>query len=287
MARKILCFGEILWDCLPAGLFLGGAPLNVASHLKCLGSDPVMASAVGDDILGEEALSRVRKRGLAITEIAVIEGVPTGTAHVDLDAQGLATYRFPEPCAWDAIPNEAALAVAKDMDAIVFGTLATRSQANEDTLEALLAIEGPLKIFDVNIRPPHFDRLNASVLAQMADVIKLNEEELETLTGMDVVEDVPEGPLQLLSTITGVRKICLSRGELGAVFWNHGEATLSDAPEVNVKDTVGAGDAFTAAITLGLLDGESPEKFLPRACKLGAFIASQDGAVPEYDPKQF
>ncbi len=287
MARKILCFGEVLWDCLPAGLFLGGAPLNVASHLKRLGADPIMASAVGSDVLGEEALSRVRKRGLTITEIAVIEGVPTGTAHVDLDADGVASYRFPEPCAWDAVPAAPALAIAKDVDAIVFGTLAARSDANEATLEALLEVDGPLKIFDVNIRPPYFDRLNASVLAQKADVLKVNDEELEELTGMDVADDLPEGPLQLLSTITGVRRICLTRGKAGAVFWDHGNTTVAESPEVEVKDTVGAGDAFTAAITLALIEGESADKFLSRACKLGAYIASQDGAVPEYDPTSF
>jgi len=287
MARKILCFGEILWDCLPPGLFLGGAPLNVASHLRRLGAEPIMVSAVGGDVLGQEALSRVRKRGLAITEIAIVEDLPTGTAHVDLDAHGVASYQFPEPCAWDAIPLDAALAIAPEVDAIVFGTLATRSAQNEDVVEKLLDVEGPLKVFDVNIRPPYFDRLNSIVLAQKSDILKINDEELERLTSMEVPEGVPEGPLQQLSTLTGVRRICLTRGPAGAVFWNHGEVTRADAPPVDVRDTVGAGDAFTAAITLGLCLEESAAHFLPRACKLGAFVASRDGAVPDYDPGDF
>lgn len=285
MAKKILCFGEVLWDCLPAGLFLGGAPLNVASHLQRLGAEAIMASAVGADVLGDEALARIRKRGLTITEVAVVTDLPTGTAHVELDSDGVASYRFPKPCAWDAIPAAPALAIAQSVDAIVFGTLATRSGMNEDTMEALLAIDGPLKIFDVNIRQPYFDRLSTTVLAQRADVIKVNDEELALLTGMDVTEALPEGPLQLLSTITGVHRICLTRGAEGAVFWDHGTMTVAEAPEVTVKDTVGAGDAFTAAITLALIHDESAESFLPRACRLGAFIASKDGAVPDYDPK--
>lgn len=281
--KKILCFGEVLWDCLPDGLFLGGAPLNVASHLQRLGADGLMVSAVGDDTLGEEALKRIRERGLAITEIAVAEGIRTGIARAVLDAEGNASYEFPSPCAWDGIPAEPALAIASEMDAIVFGTLATRSPQNEDTLEKLLSIKGPLRIFDINIRQPYFDRLTASVLAQKADVLKINDEELAVLTGMEIGDEPPEGALQLLSTITGVRRICLTRGADGAVFWDQGNMTIADSPPTDVADTVGAGDSFTAAIILGLLEGESPDVFLPRACRLGSLVASHRGAVPDYD----
>lgn len=287
MEKKILCFGEILWDVLPSGLFLGGAPLNVASHLRRLGAQPVVASAVGDDFLGEESLARIRKQDLAITEIAVVENARTGIAKVELDADGNAKYEFPQPCAWDAIPAEPALAVASQMDAIVFGTLASRSDHNEEALEAILAKDGPLKIFDVNIRQPYFDRLAVSVLAQHADVIKLNDEELALLSGMEFGEEAPEGPLQMLSTITGCRKICLSRGAAGAVFWDHGRMAVADAPKVDVQDTVGAGDAFTALITLALCNEQAPEEFLPKACHIGALVASHAGAVPDYDPGLF
>ncbi|WOO39989.1 PfkB family carbohydrate kinase [Rubellicoccus peritrichatus] len=287
MDKKILCFGEILWDSLPAGLFLGGAPLNVASHLRRLGAEPIVVSAVGDDFLGEESLARIRKQDLAITDIAVVENTRTGVAKAELDADGNANYHFPEPCAWDSILVEPALVLISQLDAIVFGTLAARSEHNEAALEAILEKDGPLKILDVNIRPPHFDRLAVSVLAQKADVIKLNDEELELLSGMEVGEEAPEGPLQMLSTITGCRKICLTRGSAGAIFWDHGKMTLADAPQVDVRDTVGAGDAFTALVALALCNGKSADSFLSQACHLGAIVASHDGAVPYYDPGLF
>lgn len=263
MAKKILCFGEILWDVLPAGLFLGGAPLNVASHLRRLGAEPIMVSAVGSDFLGEESLTRIRRQNLDINNIAVIEGTKTGIARVKLNEKGNANYLFPEPSAWDAIPGKSALALAPKMDAIVFGTLATRSDHNEEALEAILDDKGPLKVFDVNIRQPYFDRLMTSVLAQKADVIKLNDDELELLSGMEFGEEAPEGPLQMLSTITGCRKICLTRGAGGAIFWDHGKMTVAEAPEIDVKDTIGAGDAFTALLTLALCNDQPPESFVP------------------------
>jgi len=123
------------------------------------------------------------------------------------------------------------------------------------------------------------------VLAQKADLIKLNEDELTVLTGMEVTGDTPEGALQQLATLTGLSRICLSCGSSGALFWDKGEITRADAPQVEVVDTVGAGDAFTAAVTLGLCRGESPDLFLPRACRLGAFVASRAGAVPDYNIK--
>lgn len=287
MSHKILCFGEVLWDCLPEGLFLGGAPLNVASHLTRLGAQAAMVSAVGDDVLGLEALRRIQARGLAVTDVALRKGEVTGTARVLLDGGGNATYLFPEPCAWDAIPAGGAPLLMPGMDAVVFGSLAIRSPANEALLESLLEVPGPLRIMDVNLRAPYFDRLSVIVLAQKADVLKVNREELAILSGMESEEDVPEGPLQMLSTITGVRRICLSLGEEGAVFWDHGTLTRADAPPVEVVDTVGAGDALTAALAVGLCAGEEASVFLPRACKLGALVASRSGAVPDYDGKLF
>ncbi len=293
---SILCFGEILWDCLPHGLFLGGAPFNVAYHLKQLGHEPLMLSSVGNDWLGTQTLKRIRARGLSDELIHMHPDLPTGTVDVSIDAAGNASYEFADPAAWDHLPDtEAVLESAQKCQALVFGSLALRHKENRALLYKLLAQRHWLSIFDVNLRPPYDDIPLVLELAQHAHILKLNATELLRLTDHAPVPDVDKDEtlirdkLTILETETGCRNICVTRGSYGAFSLREGHLTSAEAPAVTVRDTIGAGDAFTAAFVSGLLspiEASEPHTLLKRACTLGTFVASQDGAQPAYDPQK-
>ncbi|HEY6167125.1 MAG TPA: carbohydrate kinase [Verrucomicrobiae bacterium] len=294
--NRILCFGEILWDCLPHGNFLGGAPFNVAYHLHQLGAEALMVSSIGRDEFGRDALQRFAARGLSREFVAEDAGWPTGTVRVQLDARGNASYLFAEPVAWDRIPvNDALLAKAAGSAAIVFGSLALRREANRAAINQLLAMRGPLKVFDVNLRAPFDDVPLVLALARKADVLKLNDTEVARLTGQPPAkladdERALTKAARDLAHATASPSICVTRGERGALWLLNGKVFTAATPKVEVRDTIGAGDAFTASFTIGLLNGEArrdPQTLLARACKLGAFVATCDGAQPEYHPAEF
>ncbi len=292
----ILCFGEILWDCLPHGLFLGGAPFNVAYHLKQLGHEPLMLSALGNDWLGEQTLKRIRARGLSDQLIHVDEELPTGTVDAVLDVRGNATYEFADPAAWDKLPdNEAVQTAAAQSAAFVFGSLALRHEENRVVLKKLLAQKHGLCVFDVNLRQPYIDIPLVLELAQQTDVLKLNANELLRLTihvlvpDADANEPLVREQIAILQSQTGCRSICVTRGSHGALWLKDGQIISATTPPIAVKDTIGAGDAFTAALVSGLLSSakrHEPQNLLTRACTLGAYVASQDGAQPAYVPQK-
>jgi len=293
-APPIVCFGEILWDCLPRGLFLGGAPFNVACHLARLGRSAALISAVGADFLGDEALRRARREGLDTAQITRLPEIPTGVVQVQVSAGDHAVYDFSAPAAWDFIPAAAPEhALTGRSAAFVYGSLAARSAASRAALESLLAVPGPLKVFDVNLRPPHDDLARVRALARHAGLVKLNAEELAALAGRPFApEDDPRPLLQSLRDDTGVTRWCVTLGASGAVWWQGGEVVRAAAPSVAVRDTVGAGDAFLAALVDGLTrlpqfaatvtNPREISLLLARACRLGALVASRDGACPEY-----
>lgn len=291
---RIFCFGEILWDRLPHGDFIGGAPFNVAYHLHRLGAEALMISAIGRDDFGRETLKRIAGRILSREFVAELDRLPTGTVDVKLDPRGNASYVFTDPAAWDRIPVTAELlAKAAASAAIVFGSLALRHEDNRASLENLLAVPGPAKVFDVNLRVPYDDLSLVARLARKADVLKLNDSELAKLTSTDAAQfsdatKVAES-LRRLADATGCSSICVTRGERGAMWLHRGEVVFAAAPKVTVRDTIGAGDAFTAMLTTGIVNDDAsrdPEKLLRRCCALGAFVASQDGAQPDYDARQ-
>jgi fructokinase len=290
----IVCFGEILWDCLPRGLFLGGAPFNVACHLARLGRRTALISAVGADFLGDEARRRAHQEGVDTAHLARLPEIPTGVVQVQVAAGGRAVYDFSAPAAWDFIPAGAPERTrVGDAAAFVYGSLATRSAASRATLESLLAVPGPFKVFDVNLRPPHDDHARVRALARHAGLVKLNAEELSALAGRPFApEDDPRPLLQSLRDDTGVTRWCVTLGARGAAWWQGGEVVRAAAPSVTVRDTVGAGDAFLAALVDALtllpqfaLSAQNPRgisALLARACRLGALVAGRDGACPEY-----
>lgn len=280
---EILCIGEILWDSLPAGLFLGGAPFNVAGHLRSVGVPSAMVSRVGHDRLGEEALRRARRIGVATDLVQVDPALPTGFVTVELDESGCARYDIVAPAAWDSVElTEALLERAAAARALVFGTLAQRGARSRATLHALLDLP-VVKVYDVNLRPPYDDHEIVEVSMARAEVVKLNEAELRTLGDwFGLPEEIREAS-QCLAEHFGCRTVCLTRGSQGAAMLCEARWTEHPGYPVHVCDTVGAGDAFLAGFLTAYLEGGSDDEVLRRANLLGAFVASRPGAIPPHD----
>lgn len=281
---RVLCVGEILWDSLPAGLFLGGAPFNVASHLHALGEEVHFLSRVGDDRLGAEALRRVAGQGLATDLVQTDPALPTGFVSVTLSPDGSPRYDIVRPAAWDAIEaTPAALERARAADAIVFGTLAQRDQRSREAIRHLLA--GPaLPVLDVNLRPPYDRWALVEHSLAMARLVKLNREELERLAGWFGLPGGEREAMRALAERFDCPTVCVTRGEQGALLLHRGRWAEHGGFRVRVRDTVGAGDAFLAALLHGLLSGAEELAALQHANLMGAYVATREGATPELPP---
>lgn len=298
MNTDFYAFGEILWDCLPSGRHAGGAPFNVTAHLAQLGVSVSLISAVGQDTLGDEILAVAKDKGVNVEFVSRVRlGLQTGTVLVTVDENGNATYELVQPVAWDeiSIPDRALKDVAKAR-AFAFGSLAGRSPFNLEQLDRLLAVKGPLKFFDVNLRPPFADPPLIIQLAKRADVLKLNDGEVGRLASwLQAAERTADTPRDaeaiseacaIVAEATNASRICVTRAEEGAALWERGKPLVTaPAPHIVVKDTVGAGDAFMAGLIVGLTRGTDTRTVLESACRLGAFVASQNGATPLLPPE--
>jgi fructokinase len=279
---EILCLGEVLWDSLPTGLVLGGAPFNVACHLHALGVPVGMISRVGADRLGEEVVQRLTRYGIGTELIQVDPALPTGFVSVTLDAQGNATYDIVAPAAWDAIESTGAvLRRAASARAIVFGSLAQRAVTTRDTVERLWDTPA-LKVFDVNLRAPYHSPEIVERSLRRANIVKLNHDELRQLGTWFALPAGLRAATAALAERFGCGVVCVTRGGAGAALWHDGRWTEHPGFRVEVADTVGAGDAFLAAALVDLLDGRDDLAVLRRANLVGAHVATQRGAGPAY-----
>ncbi len=281
---KVVCFGEILWDFLPGGTFPGGAPFNVAYHLHQLRTAPYLASAVGCDALGDELLRRVREWGLGVEGIARHADLPTGTVHARLSAAGDARYEIATNVAWDHIvPSAENLRAAANANAFVFGSLAQRSPFNQTALDQLLGVlpADAHRVFDVNLRPPHDDLALVRRLAAKATVLKLNADESARLTGLAPGRE--EAHARALADSLACPFVIITAGARGAGLLREGRWYWETARPVVVADTVGAGDAFLAALVAQLVVGKKSDgDMFAGACRLGEWVAAQRGATPTY-----
>jgi len=278
--REVLCVGEILWDSLPAGLFLGGAPFNVACHLSVAGVPVAMVSRVGADPLGDEAVRRARDYGVATDLIQVDPDLPTGLVSATIDESGEARYVIVDGVAWDAIEaHETLLARAESAVAIVFGSLAQRHATTRQTIERLWESKA-LMVFDLNLRPPYEDRDVIRRSLERADAVKVNSDELRRLAGWFELPSGDRESAAALSQAFSCPLVCVTRGRGGAALWRDDTWTEHPGFEVEVRDTVGAGDAFLASLVAGLLSGADTETLLKAANRTGADIAAQFGALP-------
>ncbi|MEX2044114.1 MAG: PfkB family carbohydrate kinase [Opitutus sp.] len=281
----IACFGEALWDVLPRGIFLGGAPLNTAYHLSRQGIRAVPVTAVGRDTLGDEIIRRLSDWKIDRRAVARLSGVATGTGRASLDARGNASYRFAPDVAWDRIPVGALLR-SPPPRALVFGSLALRSPRNRRALAQLLsAWRGALRVLDLNLRAPFDHGAPVAFALRHADIVKLNDLELARMSGGRIAwsSGAIERRARAFAGRHRLARVCVSAGHRGAGLLWDGAWHWEPARKVRVRDTIGAGDAFLAGLLAALLGrGSRPEVALANACRFGEFVAGFDGATPPY-----
>ena len=281
MEEAVLCFGEVLWDTfLDDEKKPGGAPMNVAMHLKQQGIDSILASSIGTDEAGEELIQFLKTNNLYSGLIQRDSHLPTCIVTVVLDEDLQASYVIPSPVSWDNIlPDNNLIKKSHKVSVIVFGSLACRNQKTKDTL--ILLLSGPaLKVFDVNLRAPYYEVETINKLAGLADVIKMNEQELDLLTGIELMHLTQEEKMIFLADFFACTTICITRGENGAIVLHQNVIYEHHGFSVDVVDTVGAGDSFLATLIVGLLRQEEMESILKRANAIGAVVAS---ANPMHD----
>jgi fructokinase len=281
----VLGIGEILWDLLPDGPRLGGAPFNVVAHLHRLGHEAAFLTAVGDDDLGHRAMAAMTEAGIS-TALVRMSSRPTGTAGVELDAGGHPAFVIHSPVAYErATLGEPALARIRRVppSAVVFGTLAQRAPAVRAATRAVLEA-GPsaLRVYDVNLRDGTWTVPLVEELLGDASVLRLNDGEVSVLAPLlDLPAAEPEFAAAAAARF-GLDVVCVTRGGNGAMLWAGGVITEAAGARVRVADTIGAGDAFTAGLVDGLVRGREPRAILATANALGAFVASRAGAIPEW-----
>ena len=283
MKKKLtgVCFGEILFDVFLEHKKIGGAPLNVASRLSSLGIDVAMISAIGNDTNGVKLTEYLNGVGINTIAVQKKENYPTGIVNVILNEKGNASYDINYPSAWDKIElSDVNTSIVAESDFFVYGSLSSRDSVSRNTLDKLLKV-AKYKIFDVNLRTPHYTKKNILELLQAADFIKFNDEELN-----EICEDLHSNKKSLEQNIKFIAKetnteiVCVTLGSHGAVLYCNDTFYHNCGFKVNVVDTVGSGDSFLASLITMLLSGEDPQYAINFASAIGAIVAQNEGANP-------
>ncbi len=282
----VVGIGEILWDVLPSGKVLGGAPANFIYHTMEIGGgdvQPLLVSRVGRDTPGDEILARWDGLSLSSEFISVDNNHPTGTVSVSVDPQGRPVYAIRENTAWDNLADGAELReLAATADAVCFGTLAQRSPSARKTIQAFLRKVEPeaLRILDVNLRAP-FTREVIQESLLLANALKLNDIEIYLLAEMFSITGGEDAIAANLMRRFPLRWVVLTKGEKGSILYSAQQKHVHQGYPVKVVDSIGAGDAFTAAVAVGMLRRFPLEKLLDCANRLAAYVCTQPGAMPE------
>ena len=284
--NSIVCFGEMLWDVLPTGRQPGGAPFNVAVHLHQLGEPVQLISRVGYDEPGTELLAFLAARGVPTAHVQRDAAQPTGVVQANVDDAHEVTYQIVQPVAWDYIEYDDALAALVAGAAIfVFGSLAARTPATRATLHQLLP-HARFRVFDANLRAPHYTRPEVEYLLAHCDLVKLNHHELLEILGWFGQDLAAEQGLAWLAARYHLQAVCVTLGPDGALLWTGGQLYRSPGVAVQVQDTIGSGDAFLAALLASWQAGRPPQECLRLACAAGALVATYPGATPVIDAGQ-
>lgn len=282
--HRVIAIGEVLWDLLPTGQVMGGAPANFAIHAHALGADAALVTCVGDDALGREILHKLEAAGFPTALVETHPSAPTGTVSVELGADGQPHYTIHENVAWDFIRADAAAREAiADADIVCFGTLAQRSAPSREAIRALVAgsPERSLRICDINMRAPFISQEIIADSLTIANVLKLNDAELPILAGMFGLHGDEPQQMRTLAERFGLRVVALTRGSKGSTILSGDQWSQHPGVSVEVRDTIGAGDSFTAALALGLVHGWPLDTINEHANAIAAFVCSQPGATPE------
>ena len=279
---KAVAYGEVLWDVFPDKKKIGGAPLNVALRMKTLGCDVAMISCVGKDQDGEAILNHVEQLGLDTSAIMQSEEFPTGLVEVTLNETGSASYGINYPSAWDKIVLTASVKnVVAQADVLIYGSLVCRDDVSRKSLEELLQTNA-YKVFDVNLRKPHYTYEILEKLMLSADFIKFNDEEIiEIASALQSPYTSIEENIHFIAEKTNTTSICVTRGKNGALLYWKGKLYKNEGYPVKVADTVGAGDSFLASLITYLLTNKEPQQTIDFACAVGALVAEAPGANPE------
>lgn len=290
MKQSVIGIGEALFDVLPEGKKLGGAPANFAYHVSQFGIESCAVSAMGNDELGKELISELNEHQLNY-QIETVD-YPTGTVQVTLDANGIPAYEIKEGVAWDNIPFTPALEEkAKNCTAVCFGSLAQRSEVSRNTIHRFLDTmpdeEGRYKVFDINLRQGFFNKDIITESIKRCNILKINDEELITISrlfgypGIDL-----QNKCWLLLGKYNLKMLILTCGVNGSYVFTPGNVSFIETPKVEVADTVGAGDSFTGAFVASILKGKSVREAHELAVKVSAFVCTQNGAMPHL-PEEF
>ena len=284
--RYVVGLGEVLWDVLPEGKKLGGAPANFAYHAgQFLGMDNTIAvSALGEDKLGDETIKALKEHSL--NDLLPRVPYPTGTVQVQLDEQGIPTYDIKENVAWDNIPFDDDIAeIARNCRAVCFGSLAQRNVVSRETIQKFLDATPAdcLKIFDINLRQQFYTQEILRESFQRCNILKINDEELVLIgrmfgyPGLDI-----ENKCWLILGKYNLDMLVLTCGTNGSYIFTPGHVSFQETPKVKVADTVGAGDSFTGSFVGSILNGKSVPEAHRTAVQVSAYVCTQNGAMPTY-----
>jgi fructokinase len=281
--KRVVGLGEVLWDILPERTCLGGAPANFAYIATLMGDEGIVASRVGEDAWGVDALRRMKELGLNADHVQTDAQHATGTVNVEIDGEGLARYEIHHPVAWDFLEwTHDWQQLAESADAVCFGSLAQRSEQSRAAIRNfLLASAGAVKIFDVNLRQSYYSREVLEESMRLANIVKLNDEELPRI--VELINLAHENELASARRLIGtydLKMVCITRGARGSLLVRGGDVSEHSGFRVQVADTVGSGDAFTAGLVLEYLQGASLDRMNEMANRSGAWVASQVGAMP-------
>ena len=282
--RYVVGLGEVLWDVLPEGKKLGGAPANFAYHSgQFLGNNNTIAiSALGEDRLADETIEALREHGL--NDLLPRVPYPTGTVQVTLDEQGIPTYDIKENVAWDNIPFDKDIEeIARSCRAVCFGSLAQRNVVSRETIHKFLDAtpDDCLKIFDINLRQQFYTKEIIKESIQRCNILKINDEELVLIgrmfgyPGLDI-----ENKCWLILGKYNLDMLVLTCGTNGSYVFSPGHMSFQPTPKVEVADTVGAGDSFTGSFCAAILNGKSVDEAHKKAVQVSAFVCTQNGAMP-------
>lgn len=279
---NIVCFGEVLWDIFPTHKKIGGAPLNVAYRLRSFNNHVFMISAVGNDDYGKKMTSYLKENNIDTNCIQVLDDFSTGKVKVKLDQKGSATYTIEHPSAWDKIGfEETAKSVLKNANAFIFGSLCARDSVSRATLFELIEL-AKYRVFDVNLRAPHYTLEVLKNLMVKADFIKFNDDELyEICQSLGSRFNGLEQNLKFIAEKTNTKHICVTKGQHGAVLLYNKNLYYNSGYIIKVVDTVGAGDSFLGSLISQLLSQVEPQKAIDFACAVGALVAQSEGANPK------
>lgn len=285
---KIVGLGAMLWDIFPDATHFGGAPANFACHASMLGGQVSMVSCIGRDQLGFNALEFLQQYGVNTTTIAQSDDYPTGTVLVTLDQVGKPNFEIKTNVAWDAVPWSTEIAqLALETDAVCFGSLDQRSEMSRRTIQQFLKTtkQDCWRIFDINLRQHYYSPELIDQSLKLANILKLNQEELSVIESIIGLRNGEVDQLSQLKKQFELELVILTKGEKGSVLVSNQDVLEHPGLTIKVQDTVGAGDAFTATLAIGLLQGIDLEIMNQHANRVAAYVCSQSGAVPSLPPE--